>query len=273
MSQSTPPFDRLRSANRTPIPVTWFLLAVCVANFAWMVAPSLLERNPGAWLFRGDLPLLDLMRAGGLVYLPVPSPEGMVIAHLTSREPFRLVSAVFVHVSALHLVVNGLSLVSLGRAIETRFGSGRFAIVFVVTGLVGYVTSEVYYRLFPGAPGTAGASGALFGLIGALAGYLFARRDPKYRALLLEVGVMALAFAVLFSVNNAAHVGGLIAGFPLGIAVYRERAPWKRETLVRVVAVILVTAGLVAIVLAAVSPMVAAVSVPNERFPSTSQPN
>lgn len=238
-----------------------------------MIAPSVLEREPSVWLFRGEIPLLDLMRAGGLVYLPVPAPDGTVVPHLTSREPFRLLSAMFVHVSALHLVVNGLSFVSLGRAIETRFGSARFAIVFVVTGLVGYLTSEVYYRLFPGAPGTAGASGALFGLIGALAGYLFARRDRNYRALLIEVGVMAGVFAVLFSVNNAAHLGGLLAGFPLGIAAYRERAPWKREPQVRAVAVALVMAGLVAIVLAALSPIVAAVSVPHERFPSTSQPN
>ncbi len=79
-------------------------------------------------------------------------------------EPWRMLSAVFVHLGVLHLVMNMSALAWLGRAIEGSLGSWRMIAIFVISGLAGFYLSCLYYG--PGPP-TAGASGAIFGLVGA----------------------------------------------------------------------------------------------------------
>jgi membrane associated rhomboid family serine protease len=80
---------------------------------------------------------------------------------------------------------------------------------------------------------TAGASGALFGLMGAVLGILLGRRDRRWRLWLTQAVLFALAFGFAVGVaNNAAHVGGLALGIPLGLlAGRRELGPsvrWQR---------------------------------------------
>ena len=137
---------------------------------------------------------------------------GMLLTGIADSQPWRLLSAMFVHLGILHLALNMMSFVDLGRMTEARVGSWRCGVIFVVTGVLGFVTSELWYGLVAEHVPTAGASGGLFGLGGALVGCLYARRDPAYKDLLLRMVVYAVVFALLMPVNNSAHAGGLVSG-------------------------------------------------------------
>lgn len=172
---------------------------------------------------------------------------GALFGTLGRDEPWRYLSAMFVHFGALHLGFNMMALWDFGRATELRLGSGRFALVFVGTGIAGFVVSDVWYAV-SGAPAlTAGASGGLFGLIAALIGYLYAARDPAWKQYLVRVAVYAVIFALALSVNNAAHIGGFVVGFAMGYAFYKEPSPWSRNKLFGAVAALLVLASFASI--------------------------
>ncbi|MFO0568685.1 MAG: rhomboid family intramembrane serine protease [Polyangiaceae bacterium] len=172
---------------------------------------------------------------------------GALLGPLGRIEPWRYLSAMFVHFGALHVGFNMMALMDFGRLTEQRLGSGRFALIFVLTGVVGFVASD-FWHAWSGVPVfTAGASGGLFGLTGALVGYLYAARDPAWKQLLMRVAVYAVIFAVAMSVNNAAHAGGFAVGLPLGYAFYKERQPWTRARLFQVVGGLLVILSLASI--------------------------
>jgi rhomboid protease GluP len=94
---------------------------------------------------------------------------------------------------------------------------------------------------------TAGASGGLFGLVGTLIGYLYARRDPIWKKFLVRIAILAAIFAIALPVNNAAHVGGFAAGLPMGYLAYKETRPWKRAAVMRLLAGVLVVLSLLSV--------------------------
>lgn len=135
---------------------------------------------------------------------------------LWSGEVWRLFTACFVHVGAWHLGMNMWVLWQVGRVLERLVGTGRFVLLYVVSGLFGFALSVV---LQPGL--TAGASGAIFGITGALLAIaVVARHRTLGRFLVASLVPFVIAtFAMGFllpMVNNVAHFGGLLMGFVLG---------------------------------------------------------
>lgn len=146
---------------------------------------------------------------------------GALAGDLGWREPWRQLSAMFVHFGLLHIGFNVLALVSFGRVLERVLGSARFTVLLLVTGALGFVASDVWYTLFPPQQITGGLSGGIFGLLGAEVGLRFAARDPGWK----RAAVSGAGYAVMMglipgqTVNNAAHVGGLLSGVLLGWAL------------------------------------------------------
>lgn len=216
-SASSLSFDRPRVA-------THLLLLLCVADFALM---ALVDRR------------IPLVLFGGGGFFGPPTIRSLVLVggifgSLVDEEPFRLLSAVFVHLGIDHLLFNMAALVSLGRSIENRIGGARLVVLFVVTGILGFAASRVYFG--PVSPPTAGASGALFGFVGHEIGTLLSRRDPRARELIFQQLAYAVGFALLFSVNNAAHAGGFLAGIGLGYWFEREAERRRHESTFRLLA-------------------------------------
>jgi membrane associated rhomboid family serine protease len=159
-----------------------------------------------------------LMRAGAVVH-------GVV----ASGEWWRLAACLFVHVGAVHLVLNATALVILGRLAEELFGGPRMIAIFGAAGLAGALAS---YLASP-AGISAGASGAVFGLLGAVFVEITWHRQ-RYRAAwkrgmwggLAVVTVGQLAYGFLYPViDQWAHGGGLVAGGLLGV-VLSPSARW-----------------------------------------------
>ena len=78
---------------------------------------------------------------------------------------YRLVTAMFLHGSLLHLAFNMLALYWLGTIVEQALGSLRFVLVYFAAGLAGSAGALLFTDPFTP---TVGASGAIYGIMGAL---------------------------------------------------------------------------------------------------------
>ena len=179
---------------------------------------------------------------------------GVLYAYLPFVEPWRHLAAVFVHFNAIHIVFNMMALASFGRVTEGSIGPGRFAVVFVTTGVLGFVASDFWYLFWYGlVPFTAGASGAVFGIIGAQAGEAWARRTADWKSRVSRAVGLAVLLFLLFglsgsvAVNNAAHFGGLFAGLALGYAFGKESRPHRRDKVFNRIAAGLIIASMASV--------------------------
>jgi membrane associated rhomboid family serine protease len=133
---------------------------------------------------------------------------------LDQGELWRLVSAMFLHAGWLHMLVNGLALIALGRLTEAIYGPVRLLWLFLLCGAGGAVLSWVGGNTL-----SVGASGALFGLMGAAIVFGWRHREalPEgpsrfLRWKLLPWLLLNLALGMLPFIDNLGHLGGLITG-------------------------------------------------------------
>lgn len=157
---------------------------------------------------------------------------------------WRFVSPMFVHINVLHLLMNMFSLLILGPFVEKLYGSAKFVVFWVVTGVAGVVGSYLTVRpqLANGLLGSfifhkldvpaAGASGALFGLIGVLFvfGIKFRHELPEGFKRVFGTGMLPIIFINLFIgfigrafIGNSAHLSGLFAGAALALFIDYRR--------------------------------------------------
>src|SRR5688572_30326636 len=199
------------------VPATALLIAAILIGF-------------GIEIYAGALRDPRILTYLGAIWAPLILGEG---------QYWRLLSAMFLHGNALHLLMNLIALFQLGSLYELMFGTKRFTIIYFVTGLVASLTS-----LFIGSGPSVGASGAVFGIVGA---FIFSiRRSPRWRheraakgivSQLIFLVVANIAIALQFNaaaaaeklgdvpqIDLAAHIGGLVAGLILG-AVWPHRVP------------------------------------------------
>ncbi|MDQ6213251.1 rhomboid family intramembrane serine protease [Achromobacter insolitus] len=151
---------------------------------------------------------------------------GNVPALTLSGEYWRLFTSMFLHVGFLHLAVNMLALWSLGMILEARMRPLVFLGVYMLAGLCGSLVTALWHRdeLFL----SCGASGAILGIFGAAILYgLHDRREGRPHippANLLFSLVLTFGAGFALDIDNAAHLGGLLAGALLaGIALWTER--------------------------------------------------
>jgi membrane associated rhomboid family serine protease len=154
---------------------------------------------------------------------PMIGPESEVLiayfakfcrAWVTEDGEFqRLLMPMILHAGFIHLAINMIVLMRLGRV----------AFIYLISGLCGMMYSTIFLSR-PLSP-TVGASGALFGLIGALFGDFFHNhrqmREGKwcyFMQLVLSTGV-GLGIGVFPMLDNYAHVGGFLSGVFCGLVV------------------------------------------------------
>ncbi len=139
---------------------------------------------------------------------------------ISAGQIWRLVTPIFLHIGILHVGVNMYSLYIVGPPVERLFGLRRMLVIYLLSGVAGVGFSLA----FSSAP-SAGASGAIFGLLGALGGFLFLHRSLFGRAGSLQlrqiilVAVLNLAIGLSPGIDNWGHLGGLLAGLALAYAI------------------------------------------------------
>jgi rhomboid protease GluP len=197
---------------------------------------------------------LLMWSANGLNSLPVLEPFSREVlvafgAKLNSaisaeHQYWRFVTPVFIHVNLVHLLVNMYGLWMIGPYVEKLYGSAKFVVFWVLTGVAGVVASYLTVRpdlhfgsvggfLFKGTDTpSAGASGALFGLVGVLFvfGIKFRHELPEGFKRAFGTGLLPMIMINLFIgyvgrgfIDNAAHLGGFVSGAALALMVGYKR--------------------------------------------------
>ena len=131
---------------------------------------------------------------------------------------WRAVTCNFIHIGAFHLLMNMYAFMYVGLLLEELIGSRRMFMSYLLTGLC----SATFSLYMHGETISAGASGAIFGLYGIFLAFLFFHRIAKEqrKALLTSILIFVgynLVYGMKAGIDNAAHIGGLLSGFLLGI--------------------------------------------------------
>ncbi len=151
-------------------------------------------------------------------------PWGADFGLLTlSGQWWRLFSSMFLHFGIMHLAFNMWCLWSLGVLAEKLVGRGSFLLLYLFSGIGGGLLSLGWHPMLI----SAGASGAIFGVAGGLAALFYLKKVAAPTAALkntknsiLVFVVYNLGYGVMKSgIDNAAHLGGLLAGLALGAAL------------------------------------------------------
>jgi membrane associated rhomboid family serine protease len=207
-----------KRTDRSPGLVTKGLIATCVGIYLLQLAQGApMTANAGSIYERGVLVIRAISSQGELVGLA----EG---------EWWRLLTAAFLHYGPIHLAMNMLALLWIGRPLEDALGPLRYAMLYVVSGLAG---SAGALLLSPD-KAVVGASGAIFGILGAA---IVLERQQTYvlggSAITLLVVNLAFTFAVP-GISIGGHLGGLAGGALVVLALSqfgRRSAVYARNDL------------------------------------------
>jgi membrane associated rhomboid family serine protease len=158
---------------------------------------------------------------------------------IAAGDYWRLITAAFLHYGPFHLLMNMFALYWFGSLLEQRIGSGRFLLLYLVSGLAGSAGALIASPLNP----TVGASGAIFGILGAGL-VLEQQRDYVFGGSALGLIVINLVFTFAVPhISIGAHLGGLLGGAAgaLGLTRFgRGHAAYGRAGAIGVATIVLV---------------------------------
>ena len=131
---------------------------------------------------------------------------------------WRAITCNFIHIGAFHLLMNMYAFMYIGLWLEDLIGTRRMFISYLLTG----VCSAAFSLYMHAETISAGASGAIFGLYGIFLAFLLFHHIPRAqrKALLISILLFVgynLVYGMKAGIDNAAHIGGLLSGFLLGI--------------------------------------------------------
>lgn len=166
---------------------------------------------------------------------PEITPESLVLfgakesSLIALGQWWRLVTPIFIHNDLMHLLFNSWAIFVFGPMMETTLGNRRFLFIYGISGIAGVVASCLSNVNI-----SVGASGAIFGLLGTgffmerrikhinkLSGIESSPQDSIFTSLIIANIVIGI---LVPNIDNAAHFGGLFAGFfaALGFFYYRQ---------------------------------------------------
>lgn len=183
--------------QKTPV-ATALIFVICAALLAWCMLSGQRE---------------EILSAYGL------SREGIL-----AGEYYRFFTCMFLHAGLLHLASNSIYLYYFGVRAERLLGTGKFLVLYLVSGLCGGVFSV----LFSGNAGVSiGASGAIYGLLGAML-LLTRKRGARYTGMNYSTMLLLAATAIGIGflqegVDNFAHIGGFLGGIAVFSLLLRKK--------------------------------------------------
>jgi len=189
-------------SKKTPV-MTYIFMCISIVLYILTALNSLnfIDLKPNALYHYGALVNFDMMNKNPI-------------------ELYRLISSIFLHGSLLHLLCNMYSLYVIGPQLESFFGKIKYTIIFIGTGIIGNLLSMAFLQ---DTYVSVGASGAIFGLLGAL--LYFGYHYRVYLSGVIKSQIIPLIILNLIigfvgtNINNLAHIGGLIGGVLLSMAV------------------------------------------------------
>ncbi|HLV80871.1 MAG TPA: rhomboid family intramembrane serine protease [Chthonomonadaceae bacterium] len=158
-----------------------------------------------------------------------------------AAEPWRLLTAMFLHADIVHLLGNMVFLWVFGGAVEGRLRPAKFLALYLLAGLCGGLLEEVFWGILHPAAFSLGASGAIMGVAGAYL-YMFPYSticifymwyfrigvwEAQARWVVLFYTGLDLLLAFLLKgedgVGHLAHLGGFGVGLLFCLALRARR--------------------------------------------------
>jgi rhomboid protease GluP len=188
----------------TLTPRVWVTPLIVLVNVAVYIAFGVVEHS---WM----TPQTSALQRWGASFGPLTE----------HGQWWRLFTSTFLHIGLLHILMNMAVLWEIGRFVERMLGHVGFLLFYVVCGLAGQLASVAWNPYVT----SAGASGAIFGLYGVLLGFLVRSRGSIPKEVLQRLqksAVVFIGYNVFYGlaqtgIDNAAHFGGIGAGFVLGL--------------------------------------------------------
>lgn len=133
-------------------------------------------------------------------------------------EYYRLITGAFLHADIFHLLFNCYALYIIGSQMESFLGKGKYLIVYLFSALLGSLASITFNQGV-----SVGASGAIFGLLGSMLYFGYHYRvylGNVLKSQIIPLIILNLGLGFLGSgIDNFAHIGGLIGGLSMTVAV------------------------------------------------------
>jgi len=157
---------------------------------------------------------------------------------------YRLIASAFLHGNIAHLVINMYSLWIIGSQVENYIGKIKYLIIYLLSAIMGNLFSIVFLENSL----SVGASGSIFGLMGSLLYFGYHYRLYLSNALtnqIIPIIILNLALGFMnSSIDNGAHIGGLIGGYLATMIVGLKYKGTKSETINGTIVYILLVAFL-----------------------------
>ncbi|ORX76910.1 rhomboid-domain-containing protein [Anaeromyces robustus] len=136
----------------------------------------------------------------------------------TPNQWFRFFTAIFLHGGIIHLILNLIFQIRTGVQMEKDFGTWRIMIIYLASGIFGFVFGGPY----AGVSNSVGCSGSLYGLLACLLLDLIENwkiivKPKKDLIKLIIVIIISLGFGLIPNIDNFSHVGGFITGILTGL--------------------------------------------------------
>lgn len=204
--------------SRGLAPLGQLVRAIFRPRPGYFVTPLLLNANLLVFLLMG-LSGVNLLAPAG----PDLVAWGSNFSPLSPAQPWRLLTSTFLHGGPAHLLLNLSALLLLGLMAESKAGSWRWLLIYLLSGIGGSLASLWWHTR---GVNSVGASGAIFGLYGLLLALLLTQRAALSRQERAGMLGLLLYFALSSLVgglegpgptDNAAHIGGLLTGLMAGL--------------------------------------------------------
>jgi membrane associated rhomboid family serine protease len=219
-------------------PITRALIVINLAIYLITAVQGAGLNNPGGALFNKFI--LVGSNQHGIFVLPVGD-----LTH--DHQWWRLVTAMFLHGSILHIAFNMYALWVIGTPVEQYLGRARYLGLYFVSGLAGSAGALLQSPLTP----VVGASGAIFGILGAM---MILEWQVTGRLAGQAAGLVAIKHVITIAIPGISwggHVGGLIGGILIMLAYghwgNRGRAQYGELGLGGILGLIVVGAGSIAL--------------------------
>ncbi|MBK9319849.1 MAG: rhomboid family intramembrane serine protease [Bacteroidetes bacterium] len=153
------------------------------------------------------------------------------------RQPWTLLTYMFLHTGLLHILFNMLILFWTGRLFTEYLGNAKLWATYVAGALVGALAYVISFNLLPAFDGTVSSSyllGASAGVIAVLVAV--ATLLPDYVVHLLIFGAVRLKYVAIFSIvlyfisiplgnagGHIAHLGGALFGYLMIVQLRKGR--------------------------------------------------
>ncbi|MFV0381752.1 MAG: rhomboid family intramembrane serine protease [Breznakia sp.] len=144
---------------------------------------------------------------------------------VSAHEYWRFLTAGFLHADLVHLLVNMLAFISLGRILEKVLKPSQF----IISLLGSIILGSIFTYLMSGNVVSVGLSGGLYGFLAILCLYMFesgVMKNPQARMAMIQTIALNVLISFMPGIGLYAHLGGFVAGLCFGF-IFIESKRWQ----------------------------------------------